>query len=168
MPIAPALDKSPVHKTSVWTAPRGVHGLRAPSVGNVGQHVLSSARSGFTVAASHAWAFRASFRRNAFGWNGTPKATERLKEAVGEIERVARTDPAMARIGFSKYASSKPMLDDAVRVSGTRHEAAALSSPASSDAAVACNPRCVRIFSMTGCSRIAAMIFSSPPQFGQC
>jgi hypothetical protein len=32
----------------------------------------------------------------------------------------------------------------------------------------ACRPRCVRIFSMTGASRIAAMIFSSPPQFGQC
>jgi hypothetical protein len=32
----------------------------------------------------------------------------------------------------------------------------------------ACKPRCVRIFSITGCSRIAAMIFSSPPQFGQC
>ena len=32
----------------------------------------------------------------------------------------------------------------------------------------ACNPKCVRIFSITGCSRIAAMIFSSPPQFGQC
>ena len=27
----------------------------------------------------------------------------------------------------------------------------------------ACNPRCVRIFSITGCSRIAAMIFSWPP-----
>jgi hypothetical protein len=26
----------------------------------------------------------------------------------------------------------------------------------------------VRIFSITGVSRIAAMIFSSPPQFGQC
>ena len=32
----------------------------------------------------------------------------------------------------------------------------------------ACSPGCVRIFSMTGCSRIAAMIFNSPPQFGQC
>ena len=31
----------------------------------------------------------------------------------------------------------------------------------------ACTPRCVRIFSITGCSRIAAMIFSSPSQFGQ-
>ncbi len=32
----------------------------------------------------------------------------------------------------------------------------------------ACRPKCVRIFSITGASRIAAMIFSSPPQFGQC
>lgn len=31
-----------------------------------------------------------------------------------------------------------------------------------------CRPRCVRIFSMTGRSRITAMIFNSPPQFGQC
>ena len=30
--------------------------------------------------------------------------------------------------------------------------------------ALACRPRCVRIFSITGCSRIAAMIFNSPPQ----
>jgi hypothetical protein len=48
------------------------------------------------VAASHAWAFRASFRRNAFGWRGTRKAIERLNEAVGEIERMGRTDPALA------------------------------------------------------------------------
>lgn len=51
------------------------------------------------MAASHAWAFRASFRRNAFGWKSTRKAIERLNEAVGEIERVARTDPALAGEG---------------------------------------------------------------------
>lgn len=34
--------------------------------------------------------------------------------------------------------------------------------------ALACNPSCVRMFSIAGCSRIAAMIFSSPPQHGQC
>jgi hypothetical protein len=51
------------------------------------------------VASSHAWAFRASFRRNAFGWSGTRKAIERLNEAVGEIERAASTDPAMAGDG---------------------------------------------------------------------
>ena len=51
------------------------------------------------VAASHTWAFRASLRRNAFGWSGTRKAIECLNEAVGEIERVARTDPALAGEG---------------------------------------------------------------------
>lgn len=51
------------------------------------------------MTASHAWAFRASFRRNAFGWRGTRKAIERLNEAVGEIERMARTDPALAGEG---------------------------------------------------------------------
>ena len=51
------------------------------------------------AAASHAWAFRASLRRNTFGWSGTRKAIERLNEAVGEIERMARTDPALAGEG---------------------------------------------------------------------
>ena len=32
----------------------------------------------------------------------------------------------------------------------------------------ACGAGCVRIFSMTGASRIAAMIFNSPRQLGQC
>ena len=48
------------------------------------------------MPATHAWAFRGGLRRNAFGWSGTGKAIERLNEAVGEIERVARTDPALA------------------------------------------------------------------------
>jgi hypothetical protein len=51
------------------------------------------------MATSHSWAFRASFRRRAFGWSGTRKAIERLNEAVSEIERMARTDPALAGEG---------------------------------------------------------------------
>jgi hypothetical protein len=51
------------------------------------------------MASSHPWAFRASFRRNAFGWSGTHKAIERLNEAVAEIERMARADPALAGEG---------------------------------------------------------------------
>ena len=51
------------------------------------------------MATSYAWAFRTSLRRNAFGWRGTRKAIERLSEAVGEIERMARTDPALAGEG---------------------------------------------------------------------
>ena len=58
-----------------------------------------SGTSDSTVATSHAWAFRSSLRRNAFGWSGTRKAIERLNEAVGEIERVARTDLALAGEG---------------------------------------------------------------------
>jgi hypothetical protein len=51
------------------------------------------------MASSHPWAFRSSFRRNAFGWSGTRKAIDRLNEAVAEIERVARADPALAGEG---------------------------------------------------------------------
>ena len=51
------------------------------------------------MAISHRWAFRASLRRNAFDWSGTRKAIERLNAAVGEIERVARADPALAAEG---------------------------------------------------------------------
>jgi len=51
------------------------------------------------AAAPHGWALRASLRRNAFGWSGTREAIKRLNEAVGEIERVARTDPALAGEG---------------------------------------------------------------------
>ena len=45
------------------------------------------------------WAFSARFRRRGFGWSGSRKAIERLHEAVGEIERMARTDPALAAAG---------------------------------------------------------------------
>ena len=51
------------------------------------------------MTTTHTWAFRARFRRHAFGWSGTRKAIERLNEAVGEIERMARTDPALAGEG---------------------------------------------------------------------
>ena len=51
------------------------------------------------MGTSYAWGFRASFRRGAFGWSGTRKAMLRLNEAVGEIERMARADPALAGEG---------------------------------------------------------------------
>ena len=51
------------------------------------------------MTTAHAWAFKASFRRNAFGWRGSRKAIERLDEALGEIARMARTDPALAGEG---------------------------------------------------------------------
>ena len=40
----------------------------------------------------HPWAFRARFRRTAFGWKGTKLAIERIHEALAEIRTVARQE----------------------------------------------------------------------------
>jgi hypothetical protein len=45
---------------------------------------------------THRWQFAARFRRNAFGWRSQP-AIERVHEAVAEIRKAARRDPALAR-----------------------------------------------------------------------
>ena len=47
---------------------------------------------------AHKWTFRARFRRHAFGWKPRP-AIKRVKEAVSEIKKVARTDPVLAAEG---------------------------------------------------------------------
>ena len=47
----------------------------------------------------HPWAFRARFRRSAFGWKGSRPAIERIHEALTEIRAVARQDPATAAEG---------------------------------------------------------------------
>jgi hypothetical protein len=47
----------------------------------------------------HKWAFTARFRSKAYGWRGTGPATKRLKEAVTEIRKAARTDPVLAAEG---------------------------------------------------------------------
>ncbi|MCF7958032.1 MAG: hypothetical protein K9M57_06230 [Phycisphaerae bacterium] len=49
--------------------------------------------------AKHKWAFKACFRREAYAWNGSAKAAKRMKEAVSEIKKVARTDTALAGEG---------------------------------------------------------------------
>jgi hypothetical protein len=45
------------------------------------------------------WAFRARFRRGAFGWKSTQLAIGRINEALTEIRAVARHDPARAAEG---------------------------------------------------------------------
>ena len=57
---------------------------------------LATTRS--AKAAVHAWAFRAHFRREAFGWKSQPAVT-RVREAVAEIKRVARKEPLVAGEG---------------------------------------------------------------------
>jgi hypothetical protein len=81
---------------------------------------------GLAVATAHPWAFRARFRRRAFGWRGTRKAIERLNEAVGEIERMARTDPALAGEGAVLLLQKlSPALNDIDSSSGALGSATA-------------------------------------------
>jgi hypothetical protein len=49
--------------------------------------------------AKHKWKFTAHFRSGAYAWKGTALATKRMKEAVSEIKKVARTDSALAGEG---------------------------------------------------------------------
>ena len=49
--------------------------------------------------AKHPWAFKARFRSKAYGWKGSSLAIKRLKEAVAEIKKVARTDAVVAADG---------------------------------------------------------------------
>jgi hypothetical protein len=49
-------------------------------------------------AGDHRWEFRARFRRRAFGWKSQP-AIQRIRQAVSEIKRVARREPALAAEG---------------------------------------------------------------------
>jgi hypothetical protein len=44
------------------------------------------------------WEFKARFRRHAFGWKSQPAIT-RIKQAVTEIKKVAKKDPALAAEG---------------------------------------------------------------------
>jgi hypothetical protein len=46
----------------------------------------------------HKWEFRARFRRHAFGWKSQP-AIQRVRQAVAEVRKVARTDPMLGAEG---------------------------------------------------------------------
>ena len=51
-----------------------------------------------TPAAAHKWAFAPRFRRHAFGWRSQP-AVQRVRQAVAEVQKVAKKDPALAAGG---------------------------------------------------------------------
>lgn len=55
-----------------------------------------------TPPAAHKWAFAPRFRRNAFGWCSQP-AVQRVREAVAEIRKVAKKDPALAAAGAVQF-----------------------------------------------------------------
>ena len=52
--------------------------------------------------AVHAWAFRARFRANAFGWKSQPAIT-RVREAVAEMKKVAKKEPLVAAEGAALF-----------------------------------------------------------------
>ncbi len=47
----------------------------------------------------HKWTFPSRFRRNAFGWQSSKPAIQRIKEALAEIKKTARKDPVTAAEG---------------------------------------------------------------------
>jgi hypothetical protein len=51
-----------------------------------------------TKSEPHKWEFRARFRRHAFGWKSRP-AIQRVKQAVAQIRKIARTDPMLGAEG---------------------------------------------------------------------
>jgi hypothetical protein len=51
---------------------------------------------------AHTWGFKARFRRHAFGWKSQP-AIQRVKQAVVEIRKVARTNAVLAAEGAVSF-----------------------------------------------------------------
>lgn len=51
------------------------------------------------MASGRTWAFKTKLRARAFGWRGSQTAIVRLKEAVSEIAKAAKTDPLSAGDG---------------------------------------------------------------------
>jgi hypothetical protein len=51
------------------------------------------------MATKHKWNFKARLRSRAFGWRGSHLACQRLKEAVSEIKKAAKTDSVTAGDG---------------------------------------------------------------------
>jgi len=52
-----------------------------------------------TTPARHKWTFPARFRAGAYGWRASTLASQRLREAVSEIKKAAKTDPVLGAEG---------------------------------------------------------------------
>jgi hypothetical protein len=65
------------------------------------------------MTSGHRWAFKARFRAHAYGWRGSSLARTRLKEAVREINSVAKSDRVLAAEGcVSLMERLWPALED--------------------------------------------------------
>jgi hypothetical protein len=69
------------------------------------------------------WTFKSRFRAGAYQWNGTALASKRLKEAVSEIKKAAKSDPALAGEGvidlFSRLWPALEHIDSSSGALGT-------------------------------------------------
>ena len=67
------------------------------------------------MTGKHQWIFKSRFRSKAYGWRGSSLAIKRLKEAVSEIKKVARTDAVTAADGavglFERFWPSLEQID---------------------------------------------------------
>lgn len=67
---------------------------------------------------AHNWAFAPRFGRRAFGWRSQP-AVQRVREAVAEIRKVAKKDPALAAAGAVLFIEKvSPALEEVDGSSG--------------------------------------------------
>ena len=71
----------------------------------------------------HKWTFTSRFRKQAFGWRGSGKAVQRVKEAVSEIKAVARKDSLLGAEGavlfFEKVSPALEQVDGSSGAIGT-------------------------------------------------
>ncbi len=51
------------------------------------------------ASSQHRWTFKQRFRAGAYGWRASRLACKRLKQAVREIKKAAKTDPVLAAEG---------------------------------------------------------------------
>ncbi|MCC6536545.1 MAG: hypothetical protein IT162_03285 [Bryobacterales bacterium] len=54
---------------------------------------------GAELSVAGSWSFKSRFRSAAYGWKGSSLAVQRIKEAVAEIKKAARTDAVTAADG---------------------------------------------------------------------
>jgi hypothetical protein len=68
---------------------------------------------------AHPWEFKARFRRHAFGWRSQPAIT-RIRQAVAEIKRVTKKEPALAAEGAITFLERvSPALEQVDSSSGS-------------------------------------------------
>ncbi len=69
--------------------------------------------------AKHKWAFSPRFRTRGFSWKSSSLACQRVKEAVAEIKKVARTNPVLGAEGAILFIEKiEPALEEVDSSSG--------------------------------------------------